>query len=325
VTFDEFVKFLGTEMRMSHVYQPILIRALVDAGGSATIRHLAQTLLLQDESQIQFYEDRIRKMPLPVLMKRKVVARAGDTVSLTLDRRLSFEERSEVKALCEHRLQEFVQKRGLGLWEFRMLQIDPIPGSVRYQVLKESYGRCALCGATKEVRPLDIDHIIPRSRGGTNERSNLQVLCSLCNQNKGNRDATDFTETDSEPTNVEGCPYCDKNRKFVERTGSVGAFLDSCPVTKGHTLVVPLRHTADFFSMTAQEREHADELIRVLKKRMMEDDQTITGFNICVNCGESAGQTVMHAHINLIPRRNGDTSNYRGGVRGVIPGKQNYG
>ena len=76
--------------------------------------------------------------------------------------------------------------------------------------------------------------------------------------------------------------------------------------------------------MTESEKEDASDLLRVLKKKLEEKDETITGFNIGMNSGESAGQTVMHAHIHLIPRRRGDTPNPRGGVRGVIPEKMSY-
>ncbi len=72
------------------------------------------------------------------------------------------------------------------------------------------------------------------------------------------------------------------------------------------------------------EGRYAMELIRVLKNQLEESDSSITGFNIGMNSGESAGQTVMHSHIHLIPRRDGDIRNPRGGVRGVIPGKMDY-
>jgi hypothetical protein len=69
---------------------------------------------------------------------------------------------------------------------------DPVPDNLRYQVLAESGGRCALCGATKHERPLDVDHIVPLSRGRVSTRDNLQILCSKCNRSKGNKDTRDF-------------------------------------------------------------------------------------------------------------------------------------
>ena len=80
----------------------------------------------------------------------------------------------------------------------------------------------------------------------------------------------------------------------------------------------------DYFSMKETEKKDTDILIMKLKKRIMEKDDSVTGFNIGTNIGESAGQTIFHAHIHLIPRRNGDTPHPRGGVRGVIPEKMSY-
>ena len=76
--------------------------------------------------------------------------------------------------------------------------------------------------------------------------------------------------------------------------------------------------------MNDQEKEDTTALLKVLKFQLEEGDPTITGFNIGMNSGETAGQTVMHSHIHLIPRRKGDTPNPRGGVRGVIPNKMDY-
>ena len=102
------------------------------------------------------------------------------------------------------------------------------------------------------------------------------------------------------------------------------AFEDRFPVSEGHLLIVPKRHSPNWFSMNEDERRKADVLLRALKTRLEESDNTITGFNIGMNCGESAGQTIFHAHIHLIPRRDGDTPNPTGGVRGVIPDKMCY-
>ena len=80
----------------------------------------------------------------------------------------------------------------------------------------------------------------------------------------------------------------------------------------------------DYFSMDEAEKKDIGALIMILKNRIVEKDQTVTGFNLGTNIGESAGQTIFHAHIHLIPRRSGDTPNPRGGVRGVIPEKMSY-
>ncbi|MBW1706901.1 MAG: HIT family protein [Deltaproteobacteria bacterium] len=127
-------------------------------------------------------------------------------------------------------------------------------------------------------------------------------------------------------TNTTSCPFCGDrlNRRVIGDHGTVTAIRDRYPVTEYHTLVIPKRHATDFFTMTSQERRDAEALILSLKNEILKNDPSVTGFNVGVNCGESAGQTIMHAHIHLIPRRDGDTPNPRGGIRGVIPDKMSY-
>jgi ATP adenylyltransferase len=122
------------------------------------------------------------------------------------------------------------------------------------------------------------------------------------------------------------CPFCGKGveGRIVKECGTAIAVRDRYPVTAHHTLVLPRRHTPDFFSMTPRERRDAETLILWLKDDILERDDSVVGFNVGINCGEAAGQTIMHAHAHLIPRRLGDTPAPRGGVRGVIPNKMAY-
>ena len=101
------------------------------------------------------------------------------------------------------------------------------------------------------------------------------------------------------------------------------AFLDDFPVSKGHSLVIPKRHVASFWEMTTEEYADAFSLVRQVKALLQEKFQP-DGFNVGVNCGEVAGQSVFHAHIHLIPRYARDVESPRGGVRNIIPGKGNY-
>ncbi len=122
------------------------------------------------------------------------------------------------------------------------------------------------------------------------------------------------------------CPFCSLavESKIIDRHGTVIAIEDKNPVTQGHVLVIPVRHVPDFFAMNSEEINDADKLIRILREKIEKSDSTVTGFNIGTNCGPSAGQTIMHAHIHLIPRRQGDTLQPKGGVRGVIPDRMGY-
>lgn len=124
----------------------------------------------------------------------------------------------------------------------------------------------------------------------------------------------------------ENCQFCYQNiqERIVGEYGNALVIKDKFPVSKGHMLIISKRHTSDYFSLTQTEKQDADRLIEIWRKKITEKDSTVTGFNIGINCGESAGQTIFHCHIHLIPRRNGDTPEPRGGVRGVIPEKMGY-
>jgi diadenosine tetraphosphate (Ap4A) HIT family hydrolase len=122
------------------------------------------------------------------------------------------------------------------------------------------------------------------------------------------------------------CPFCSRQTatKAVDEYGPVYAIVDANPVSDGHMLVITKRYVADFFEMTAEEQHDAGVLLARLRDSLLIGDPSIAGFNLGVNCGRAAGQTVMHVHVHLIPRRDGDTPSPRGGVRGVIPGKMGY-
>ena len=121
------------------------------------------------------------------------------------------------------------------------------------------------------------------------------------------------------------CLFCNINSKdLVFDNEFAFASFDSYPVSKYHSLIVPKRHILDYFELTNDELLACNDLIKKIKKKIQNEDKTVDGFNIGTNSGVAAGQTIMHCHIHLIPRRKGDVDNPQGGVRGVIPSKQHY-
>ena len=121
------------------------------------------------------------------------------------------------------------------------------------------------------------------------------------------------------------CLFCrTKNEDIIEENELAYATFDSYPVSNHHCLIIPKRHVKDYFDLNVEEITACDQLIKKIKIRLENDDSTVKGFNIGINSGEVAGQSIMHCHIHLIPRRQGDVENPQGGVRGVIPSKQHY-
>lgn len=120
------------------------------------------------------------------------------------------------------------------------------------------------------------------------------------------------------------CPFCDeKETEIVLKNKFCYARWDKYPVSKGHLLIVPFRHYDNYFDSVQDEIESFWKLIEEAKELLNKKYQP-DGYNVGINIGKSAGQTVMHCHIHLIPRYAGDVKQPRGGVRGVIPGKQTY-
>lgn len=118
------------------------------------------------------------------------------------------------------------------------------------------------------------------------------------------------------------CECIDKKDLFLENDLAFARY-DGFPVSNGHLEVCPKRHIKDFWEATDEERKAIFDLIDQAKK-IVDDNYHPDGYNIGMNLGEAAGQSVMHLHVHLIPRYIGDVPNPRGGVRGVIPDKKNY-
>lgn len=121
------------------------------------------------------------------------------------------------------------------------------------------------------------------------------------------------------------CPFCnpDPQRVFLVRPRLLGIW-DAYPVTPGHALIIPTRHVPNLAATTAEERQGLWDLIDPVMKAIVKQCGPVDGFNIGINGGEAAGQTVPHLHLHVIPRRRGDVADPRGGVRFVIPEKANY-
>jgi diadenosine tetraphosphate (Ap4A) HIT family hydrolase len=124
---------------------------------------------------------------------------------------------------------------------------------------------------------------------------------------------------------VKGCPFCERI-DAGEVVGSLEdsvAFPDAYPIAHGHTLVCPRRHVEDLFELSDDEWHDVWTLVRATR-RQLASNLDADGWNVGVNVGPAAGQTVAHAHVHLIPRRAGDVADPRGGVRWVLPDRADY-
>ena len=330
MTFDELRKFIAEDMRMSQVYQPVMLTELLRRGGSASVNDIAQAILDRDPTQIEYFTEIVKNMVGSVLTKRRgITEKNGEKYTLKGADQLTQDQVDELVALCKQRIDQFEAARGDKVWAHRRRGHRPVPGSVRYKVLSAAKFRCELCGVSADEKNLEVDHIFPKSLGGKDDVTNYQALCYTCNAAKRNTDDTDFRDFKHMfEAHEDGCLFCDiqsKDRKRIIAENTLAyAIRDGYEVTAGHTLLIPKRHVADYFGLIPAEVNAINQLMAEQKAVLQSEDESIEAFNIGMNCGEVAGQTIFHCHVHLIPRRSGDVENPRGGVRHVIPGKGFY-
>ncbi len=326
--YEELADFIQNRMRLSHVYQPVMLMELLRHGGQCKERSLAKALLAYDESQIEYYTHITNTMVGRVLRKHQYVDRDNQDklYSLVSYDSLTPAQVDELINLCMARLESFLEARGKAIFNHRRKSSGYISGSIKYEVLKRAKFHCELCGISAEEKALEVDHIIPRSKGGSDDISNFQALCYSCNAMKRDCDDTDFREVKASYSHPEsGCLFCEiAPARIVDENELAYAIRDGFPVTELHTLIIPKRHVATYFELGQAEINACTQLLNRAKANIENEDASVSGFNIGINAGEDAGQTIFHCHIHLIPRRKGDVDNPRGGVRHTIPGMGAY-
>ena len=196
--YQELDDFIRNRMKMSHIYQPVMLRALLRNGGTASVTDVAKELLAHDQSQIEYYEQITKRMVGDVLTaKNKVTSqvRDGHRVKGYEIPDFSALTQSEIAVLielCESKITGYVAARGGRIWSHRRKSSGYVSGTLQYEVLKRARFRCELCGTSAEDKALEVDHIVPRNHGGQDDITNLQALCYSCNAMKRDRDDADF-------------------------------------------------------------------------------------------------------------------------------------
>ena len=121
------------------------------------------------------------------------------------------------------------------------------------------------------------------------------------------------------------CLFCNSKISGIAYENDLAyASYDTYPVSDHHCLIIPKKHVKNYFDLSNEELIACNDLVKIVKDEISNKDNTVKAFNIGTNIGKISGQSIMHCHIHLIPRREGDSENPQGGVRSVIPSKQHY-
>src|SRR5450755_2514780 len=135
-TYERLKTFLTEQMRQSHIYQPVMIKELLEKGGSSKTTDIAQAILSHDPTQIEYYSHVVKNMVGRVLTNnRGITAKEGDTYSLLGAGDLSEEQRKDLMRICDHSVDAYLEARGEAIWSHRKRGYRPVSGSIRYQVL----------------------------------------------------------------------------------------------------------------------------------------------------------------------------------------------
>ena len=275
--FDELKDFIENKMIMQHIYQPVMLKTLLKSGNRASIRKIAKSFLELDESQIDYYKVITKQKPGKVLKKHNIVSEISGEYILNVPG-LTEDQRNKLILLCEQKISKYIKTKGgdRKLWLYRMKSSAYVPGTIRYEILKRAKGKCELCGISNKVKALQVDHVIPRNKGGKSLLENYQALCYTCNSQQMDKDNTDFREWNTIYNNKreKNCPFCNmdisSSKIIINKYDTAIAFEDRYPVVLNHMLVTPLRHVSSFFELSLFEKRWCFLLIDEIRKMLQE-------------------------------------------------------
>ena len=296
--FEALRRFITEKMKMTEVYQPLVIRTLIENGGSASTRQLALAALPYDTSQVEYYEQVMKRWPKITLKKHDIISYQRDKFALNANVSLLSEyQKAELTSLCTQKIQEFLDAK---LTQQQKAKIPThISGLMRYEILRRAKSRCVLCGITKEERALDVDHIIPRSLGGKTEISNLQALCYVCNRSKRNLDDTDFRNYIPPSINPD-CRLCGFVQSVTVQNIRAFALTEKENNPEENIIVVPKRHVGSFFDLDQKEVNDCYALLRQ-RRNYLCNEQASLKFEISINEIQNHSHENFHTYIRLIP------------------------
>jgi len=251
MVYSELEAFLLKKMRMTHIYQPAMIKHLLRNNGVASDVDIAKEISMQDPTQIEYYQDITNNMVGKVLRNHQIVDKNRKEYRLNGFSDLTEDQITKLIYICNNKLQEYVEKRGERIWQHRSKSRDQIPGSIKYRVLTRAHFWCELCGCMDSEKALEVDHITPKNLGGEDSINNYQALCYSCNAMKRDLDSTDFRGLDHMYAHREAdCIFCNLDgKRIVEENNLAYLIFDGIPVSKHHMLIIPKRHFDEYFSI----------------------------------------------------------------------------
>ena len=295
--FADLEEYIKHRMRMTHIYQPLMIKTLLESGNVASTEQIARGFLDNDTSQLDYYKSITKRWPRITLKRHGIISYAKDTYTLLLDGEITDEQRQRLVKLCDMRLSRFIENDPW-IISVRKLDARSVSGSIRYDTLARAKGRCAACGIGRSEAAFHVDHIIPRSLGGETTPENLQALCSRCNLEKRNRDDTDFIRWEKRMQfRKKGCKLCNPKREITSNM-LASATHDLRSGERMASLVTPKRHVGTFLGMIPAERNLCFELVSDLQSRLRKTDGSITGFHTSFDSDSPA-----HCSILVVPVR----------------------
>lgn len=294
--FADLEDFIRHKMRMTHIYQPVMIKTLLESDNTATTDQIARRFLNHDDSEINYYKKITKKWPHTTLKKHGIISYKNDQYTLLLDG-ATREQKKRLIELCDLRLSEFIDKDPW-IKKFRELDAKSISGSVRYDTLARAKSRCAACGIARSRAVFHVDHIVPRSLGGQTIPENLQALCSQCNLEKNNRDDTDFILWEKRMQfRHKDCKFCEPRQPLLSNILACAVY-DVRHNDTMSSLVMPRRHVGDFSEMIPSERNTCLDLVHRLQHKLGSMDDSIAGFHTSFDSNSSA-----HFCISIVPVR----------------------
>jgi len=303
--FEFLSDFLTNRMSMSHIYQPVMLKHLLESGGQSNVTDIAKAILVHDHTQIEYYEAITKRYPSRVLQARKITERVKNECRIA-----GFDdlEESEVAALiqiCSAKLKEYLQRKKSSPWQHRKKSSGNIPGSVKFEVLKNARHRCQLCGISADQKALEPDHIIPRERGGSDDITNLQALCYSCNSMKRDRDDTDFRNIEEEySARKDGCPFCVPDDGTVLKQERLAYSILGDEPNPDHILIVPRRHIENYFGLYQPELNTIQRLLNTTQTELKQLEEPVVGFEVTFQASTTKGESQEHAHLNMFVKRN---------------------